>query len=1032
MSDVNIQAEMKEKHISQIHAPIPDPSSSPAAPVNLSTKTLKRILERLNRTKASGPNGLKPIPLSKLAGIEKDPNDRDSDLPTPLDKLAAFGNLYAQGRFPLYVYEHAGASSLTALVKKQATETAAADHRPVNCTNILFRTLDKAISREMSSQARGQLEPTNLGCGTTMGCESCILQAKLLLEVHNHNSSSPSSPIPIDTTDLFFVRIDLKNAHNSTFRAETQAALNSIPAFGPIRKLYNMKARAQTDCLARINSRVWEPICQMVEGGQQGGPLTGMTFMATIDPILKEFDQEDHRLRAIQDDILIMGKREKIFEILPSLRDKLRAVGGEIAEGPSKSCCFSPSGNYEGCPSWLTQAPEGFVFVGGFIGTRLGEEQHLESIVSKLERDIPEILQQFCSADGHTGYTVFRGSQQFRFDYFCRTTLPEIARPFVRRINDLHHQMLAKFGGFEDWDSQDGSNPLPNFIDDLFPDFRAAWMHQPCRLGGSGVPDKLIVAESAFVGAITDILSKFPAHLNKRGEMVRGQAEFLTPLFGTLSFDRASRLGPGNPAPDPLQRFAQFVATGLPTASAFKLTWQNCQKRREDLLERLQSPPDSDLVKFSPLCHPVEAAGAEVDPPSSTSNNIDEVVGPSHIQRAIMHEYSLLSKRCLDAMVRLLPPSDPRRLAYTNIFDRGQHGQLSDKASFSTVLFSSLPNAAYPFSLPEFNERFQNHFGLPCSLCRPLQGYTVGSRETVIDLYGLQVYNAVTKTRAAQRRQLHDKVQHVIARTLSNVGEHVMETPANFLTSGITLTPEQSLVLSEETALNKIIPDLVVHLDLHDSTGVYLFGGNHHVPCLIFDIKTINSTSRTATSSSSSTRDETSTTSVFPKRAVDKVADAVGPDYDRRLRKLDEKVFGTEAPHLGPYRSKLDELQAGKVRGLGFGRYGEASTEVHRLLKHAALRGSDSLTRHYPGRNSKHLGGIVKERLKREWGFCVHKGWVSLKIGILQQAKRVAAERSRSALQYFDSMREIEFLDEDIVNFASRSVQEALENTLAT
>ena len=525
------------------------------------------------------------------------------------------------------------------------------------------------------------------------------------------------------------------------------------------------------------------------------------------------------------------------------------------------------------------------------------------------------------------------------------------------------------------------------------------------------------MATAAFLGALIDILPKFPAHINKKGEVKPGIAEFLTPIFGAGSFNEGRAPGQAVVS-DPHERFARFIASGLPLAQAFGTAWKECQERRAGLLERLREPPVNALISRSPLlqeakaagCEPGEANHQDEDAAAEVHDLGDEERGPSKMQQAIMHEYSLLMKRLLDSRAVLLPTNDPRRRSYCNIFDRGREDRLSDKCTFSSVLFSSLPNKQFRFPMVEFVERFQNHFGLPCSLCLPLVGQKAGS--VTIDAYSQEVYNAKVKSRAAQRRNLHDTLQHTFARSLSQAGETAMETPPHFMTSGISLSEAQAAVFNDTTSIHKIIPDLVVHLDLEKSPGVYVTRNLDPVPLLIFDVKTVNSSSRSATSSSSS-RDETGSST--RRRAVDTLADSVPGEYGRRLERLDREVFGTADEDMGPFRSRLVQSGAQRVQGLAIGRYCEASSEVLKLLSHISKRKAESLEKHYPGRRSMFLAGIAKERVRREWALCAHKGWSRLKVGILQQVKKTLRDGSSATFALRRDMRELELFDEQVM-----------------
>ena len=86
-------------------------------------------------------------------------------------------------------------------------------------------------------------------------------------------------------------------------------------------------------------------ICQSIEGGQQGNPLIPASYGAALNPILKKLDQdlgESGLVRAIQDDILIVGKQDKVIELLKNFELDLGSMGGQLAEGEGKNSIYRP------------------------------------------------------------------------------------------------------------------------------------------------------------------------------------------------------------------------------------------------------------------------------------------------------------------------------------------------------------------------------------------------------------------------------------------------------------------------------------------------------------------------------------------------------------------------------------------------------------------------------------------------------------------------------------------------------------------
>jgi hypothetical protein len=227
--------------------------------------------------------------------------------------------------------------------------------RPVAAGDIERRVSDKVIFTEAQNAIRTQLLPQQLGVGIRAGVQLYIWAAKLELEMCLRDGS-----------DQIFIKLDQKNAHNSYSRAAAQRALEAIPGARRMAELHRATFGVTSRLISRTPKGV-QHVCDSVEAGQQGNPLVPAAYTLVLDPVLKQFDAllggRGH-VRAYQDDIFISGDRTTVLLHIQSLIDGLRSIGGELASGAGKNCCFIPTGNTDGVPPWLHISSANFVVDG--------------------------------------------------------------------------------------------------------------------------------------------------------------------------------------------------------------------------------------------------------------------------------------------------------------------------------------------------------------------------------------------------------------------------------------------------------------------------------------------------------------------------------------------------------------------------------------------------------------------------------------------------------------------------------------------
>ena len=270
--------------------------------------------------------------------------------------ITAFANHWANLRLPPWYYKLTGGATLLAAIKTRPEDGEVPRCRPVAVGDVLRRTLERAVWKEFRAPIVKALLPQQLGVGVQSGCQKQIWIARSLHEMivkanqHETDEDGEMEPEAVegggnqqdehrDMADWIFVKLDQKNAHNCFFRAEAVKELTSMSK--EFAGVFGATSAPFTDLVDTKGNR----ICQSIEGGQQGNPLVPASYGAALNPILKKLDQdlgESGLVRAIQDDILIVGKQDKVIELLKNFEHDLGSMGGQLAEGEGKNSIYRP------------------------------------------------------------------------------------------------------------------------------------------------------------------------------------------------------------------------------------------------------------------------------------------------------------------------------------------------------------------------------------------------------------------------------------------------------------------------------------------------------------------------------------------------------------------------------------------------------------------------------------------------------------------------------------------------------------------
>jgi len=137
--------------------------------------------------------------------------------------------------------------------------------------------------------------------------------------------------------------------------------------------------------------------------------------------------------------------------------------------------------------------------------------------------------------------------------------------------------------------------------------------------------------------------------------------------------------------------------------------------------------------------------------------------------------------------------------------------------------------------------------------------------------------------------------------------------------------------------------------------------------------------------------------------SVARRARALPAEYAAKARTTDQRYCGTPVGELGPVSQRLQTY--GRVHGLVFGSWGEASPDVEKLLGTLARKGAAHFWRATGSDSEQSAIGTMAWMLRRRWGITALRENARLKIGRLGYAGR-GAEAAASRRLRAESMHE--------------------------
>ena len=260
MRDPRVVSQLDVKHGPRVHAmPGHLPPDLPDE-VRLKPSKLERVYHQLKPLSGTGPAGYRNEYLSCLSAFMY-----DSEANSAVKHHCAFAELFVNAKLPAWYYWIMCATSMIALVKREAAEPGGVpDVRPIGMGSCKRRAWTSLLMQDNADIFRETFWPVNVACGVKAGV------AKLAFGVTEHMDAHPNHVL---------LKLDFTNAFNTVWR---KAILKACYENEKWRHLYR--------CL-------WATLSPMAlikginalsrEGVQQGDPFGPAAFCMPLNPVAK-------------------------------------------------------------------------------------------------------------------------------------------------------------------------------------------------------------------------------------------------------------------------------------------------------------------------------------------------------------------------------------------------------------------------------------------------------------------------------------------------------------------------------------------------------------------------------------------------------------------------------------------------------------------------------------------------------------------------------------------------------------------------
>jgi hypothetical protein len=270
---------------------MPPPSAPDIPYLQVDEKEVARTVAHFPAGSSGGPDGLRPQHLKDL--LSQNTGAAGTKL---LGSLTEVTNLILAGGVPKQVLPFIFGANLVALEKKGG------GIRPIAMGCTLRKLAAKIACESVRDHLGSQLQPLQMGFGTTCGAEASVHASRRFL------STCKSG---------LFLKLDFANAFNSTHRSRVlEATHQHLPSLFPlIQQAYS----------APSTLFFGQETLQSAEGLQQGDPLGSALFCLTIHDLVKSL--KSHLNIWYADDGTLGGPGRFVLADLKTIQDASAELG---------------------------------------------------------------------------------------------------------------------------------------------------------------------------------------------------------------------------------------------------------------------------------------------------------------------------------------------------------------------------------------------------------------------------------------------------------------------------------------------------------------------------------------------------------------------------------------------------------------------------------------------------------------------------------------------------------------------------------
>jgi hypothetical protein len=512
-------------------------------------------LKNLKRNAGTGPNRFRNEYLLRLVRGEVTTELRAQ----VLGAWATFADHVVNNDLPDWFYLVWTSVVQFAPIKNAGETPAQAEVRPVACGGAERRAVMQLVKKVKREKLRQYCEPVQLGQGTSGGVQTFGLGLRMHMQLYPHH---------------VLAALDFLNGFNTIDRAKVMAICLEDPELHDLPRLLHSELRPRSRIYTMRDGKLELLDWRSVTGTQQGALTGSLGFNVGTLRMFKAVDAEvsadgnNGCARAIMDDLAVAGPPDVVWRAIARLDLAMLQFG--LERHPTKSQCYSPSGNYGERPPWMTvgrnggegtSRPAGLGIV--VAGVPIGDDLFVGNVVAAGVADTCGIINQIQTslrihpAAVDHGFHVDRLSLAHRLDFIASVVSPNVpgVEEFLQQA-DNHRLAALEIATRINFLAE------PEQVDPTFTRDRA---FLAARHHGMGITRNADVAKAAFVGCVNLVLPRFPDSVGPDGARVPG-------LFDHLS------VATGNDFSNPVGRWTTLIESGLQIGIDFELAWNTLRE----------------------------------------------------------------------------------------------------------------------------------------------------------------------------------------------------------------------------------------------------------------------------------------------------------------------------------------------------------------------------------------------------------------------------------------------------------------------